>query len=63
VPYGGLWFLQGFLRIVGANRGENDGESWWSCGDLLAGSDSKRGLKNGTAFGDLFCGGVVGVDA
>jgi hypothetical protein len=60
---GELWFLQGFLRIPGANRGVNGGEMWWSCGDLLVGSDSKHGMKNGTAFRDLFCGRVVGVDA
>jgi hypothetical protein len=45
---GGLCFLRGFLQIVGANRGVNDGEMWWSCGDLVR-NDGKARMKNGTA--------------
>jgi hypothetical protein len=47
-------FCRGFCEIWRAERGFLRGKSWWSCGENVAGNDSKLAVENMPTFWNLF---------
>jgi hypothetical protein len=49
-----MTFLRGFCDLWCAKRGELRGETWWNCGESVAGNDSKSGHEKHASFEYLF---------
>jgi hypothetical protein len=56
-------FCRGFCEFRCAERGELAGKTWWSCGESVAGNNSKSGPQGHAIFLHIFKLNLATLDA